>query len=171
MIRTGKFTEQELSKIWRIKEILLKDAVRSPSTVSLLIFSRFITTGSWTIQHWIPAKIIPSQNLRGMSVWLLSYMSRAPLSNRISVTQNIKRTNIVASLLKEKNVSATMHLRELSTSSVEMLSTRDPDPYHTIILSRHSKNDYVRRIPKYGQGNFETNLGSRCRWWDKEKVF
>ena len=42
-------------------------------------------------------------------------------------------------------MSATMHLRELSTPSVETLSSRDPDPYHAITLSQHSKNDYVRK--------------------------
>ena len=70
-------------------------------------------------------------------------VSSSVIKSYFSRTKYIKNKH--RSLLTEKTVSATMNLRELSTPSVETLSSRDPDPYHAITLSQHSKNDYVRK--------------------------
>ena len=71
------------------------------------------------------------------------HISSSVVESYFSRTKYIKSKH--RSMLSDKTVSATMHLREMAVPHVETLSNRDPDPYYAHRYSQNTKDDYQRK--------------------------
>ena len=68
------------------------------------------------------------------------HVSSAVIESLFSKTKYIKQKH--RSSLSDETVSATMHLRDVPSPPVEVLTDRNPDPFCAIRLSRQTQDDY-----------------------------